>query len=310
MSYTTFSGLDYKNGNNVPLATDTLKIITPSTSSYKPSWFTGTVIRDPNLTTSMTISQVHQFIVINYANHDFPIWIFYNQSSNPGTSYTIFLKKKFGANGILVPPYTDPNLVYKNDIFEGGYLNLYYNELFQPIPISNTCFPAGTLITTNQGPIAIDKIDPNTHTIRNKKIVAITKTVSYNDYLVCFDKDAIAPNIPSEKTIITRSHLIYNYGKMIRAEDFITLYINVYKISYNGEVLYNVLLETYDKMIVNNLICETLHPDNDIAKINRHIVNLNLIDSNNFIKEYNKIYINKNIDLIEPGKLKMNYCLS
>jgi len=240
----------------------------------------------------MSISDVHQFIVTNYPSY--PIWIFYNKNSNSGTEYTIFLKKKFGANGILVPPYTDPNLLYKNNIFEGGYLNLYYNELFQPVPISNTCFPAGTLITTNQGPIAIDKIDPNIHTIRNKKIVAITKTVSYSDYLVCFDKDAIGSNIPSEKTIITRNHLIYNYGKMLPAQDFIGPYINVYKISYNGQVLYNVLLETHDKMIVNNLICETLHPENDIAKIHRSTTNLNSIQSGNFIKEYNKLYIHKN----------------
>ena len=38
-------------------------------------------------------------------------------------------------------------------------------------------------------------------------------------------------------------------------------------IIYNGERLYNVLLEKYDKMVVNNLIVETLDPNNVIAQM-------------------------------------------
>ena len=53
-----------------------------------------------------------------------------------------------------------------------------------PPPISNICFPAKTPITTNQGLIDIDKINPEIHTIRNKKIVAVTKTVTQDNYLV------------------------------------------------------------------------------------------------------------------------------
>ena len=54
---------------------------------------------------------------------------------------------------------------------------------------------------------------------------------------------------------------------MLRANDFIQLYENVYKIPYKGEVLYNVLMEEHEKLVVNNLICETLHPNNKIAKL-------------------------------------------
>ena len=42
---------------------------------------------------------------------------------------------------------------------------------------------------------------------------------------------------------------------------------NVYRIKYHGETLYNVLFDKHDKMMVNNLICETLHPANIMAKI-------------------------------------------
>ena len=41
----------------------------------------------------------------------------------------------------------------------------------------------------------------------------------------------------------------------------------VNKVKYTGEMLFNVLLEDYSVMNVNNLKCETLHPDNVIAKL-------------------------------------------
>jgi len=138
-----------------------------------------------------------------------------------------------------------------------------------PTPISDICFPAKTPIRTNQGIIAIDEINPNIHTIKNKKIEAITKTITLEKYLVCFDKNSLDVNIPDQKTIISKNHLVYDKKtkKMLRANDFIQLYENVYKIPYKGEVLYNVLMEEHDKLVVNNLICETLHPKNKIAKL-------------------------------------------
>jgi hypothetical protein len=56
---------------------------------------------------------------------------------------------------------------------------------------------------------------------------------------------------------------------MIKAKEFINMFENVYKVKSKGEILYNVLMEKHDKMIVNNLICETLHPENSIAKLYR-----------------------------------------
>uniref|UniRef100_A0A6C0EET6 Hedgehog/Intein (Hint) domain-containing protein n=1 Tax=viral metagenome TaxID=1070528 RepID=A0A6C0EET6_9ZZZZ len=138
-----------------------------------------------------------------------------------------------------------------------------------PVPISDICFPAKTPIRTNQGIIAIDEINPNIHTIKNKKIEAITKTITLEKYLVCFDENSLGVNIPDQKTIISKNHLVYDKRtkKMLRANDFIQLYENVYKIPYKGEILYNVLMEEHDKLVVNNLICETLHPNNKIAKL-------------------------------------------
>jgi hypothetical protein len=160
-------------------------------------------------------------------------------------------------------------------------------------PISNTCFPANTPITTDQGVVPIEQINPLKHTIRNKKIIAITQTVTNDDYLVCFEKNAISNNIPCEKTIVSKNHLIFNKGNMIKAKSFIGKYENIYKIKNNNEILYNILLEKYDKMIVNNLICETLHPDNMIAKLYTLLPSYNLEQQCKMIKVYNKVVSKK-----------------
>ena len=160
-------------------------------------------------------------------------------------------------------------------------------------PISNTCFPANTPITTDQGVVPIEQINPRKHTIRNKKIIAITQTVTNDDYLVCFEKNAIGNNIPCEKTIVSKNHLIFNKGNMIKAKKFIGKYENIYKIKNNNEILYNILLEKYDKMIVNNLICETLHPDNMIAKLYTLLPRYNLEQQCKMIATYNNFVTKK-----------------
>jgi len=168
------------------------------------------------------------------------------------------------------------------------YVKKLWGSNFDPItPISNVCFPANTLITTNQGNIAIQNLDPKIHTIRNKKIELITKTISQDKYLVCFEKDALSKNVPSEKTIITKNHLIYYKGSTMKAKDFINNYENVNKIKYNGEVLYNVLLKEPYEMMVNNLICETLHPENKIVELYKILSKMPEIEQEKIIKEYN-----------------------
>lgn len=158
-------------------------------------------------------------------------------------------------------------------------------------PISNICFIAKTPILTNQGLINIENIDSDIHTIRNKKIVAITKTITQDKHLICFEKDSLDKNIPSKKTIMSKNHVIYYKGNVVKAKDFIGKFENVYKIKYSGEVLYNVLMETHDKMMVNNIICETLHPENQIAKIYRTLPSLSFNVQQEYIKKYNEAYI-------------------
>jgi hypothetical protein len=54
---------------------------------------------------------------------------------------------------------------------------------------------------------------------------------------------------------------------MVKASDLVNMCEGVVTTSYGGEVLYNVVMKKHDKMMINNLICETLHPDNIMARI-------------------------------------------
>ena len=159
----------------------------------------------------------------------------------------------------------------------------------QPVLVSNICFPAGTLIATNQGTVPIEKINPEIHTIRNKPILGITRTVTQDKSVVCFEKDSLGSNIPSQQTVMTKKHGILYKGKMRKAEGFVGN-DKITKVAYNGEILYNVLMEEHDKMVVNNIICETLHPENDIAKLYKLCKNLNSEEQQKLVKNYNTAY--------------------
>lgn len=132
---------------------------------------------------------------------------------------------------------------------------------------TNICFPAKTPVMLDQGMINIEEIDPSIHTINDKPIVAVTQSKSSKDFLVCFDKDALGENMPSQDTLVSGEHKILFDGHMIKAKQFIYYFENVYKVKYDGEMLYNVLLDDYSKMSVNNLTVETLHPNSPIARL-------------------------------------------
>ena len=166
-----------------------------------------------------------------------------------------------------------------------------------PTPISDICFPANTPIKTDQGNISIEKIDINIHTIHGNKIVAVTKTISKHSYLVCFEKHSIKFNYPNKKTLISKEHKIYHYGKLIEAYKLIDYFSDIKKIYYDEVILYNVLMENYSTINVNNLICETLHPNNIIAKI---------FSSNISNEDKNKIIIINNSIMEKKNKLNSN----
>lgn len=158
-----------------------------------------------------------------------------------------------------------------------------------PILNSNICFRHDTPVNTDQGIIPINKITHN-NTIRGKRVKHITETVSKHKYLIKVDKNALYNNVPSIDTVMSKEHKIMYNGKMIQIKNLIFLN-GVNYIENNGETLYNVLLENHDVMLVNNMIAETLHPDNLISQIYRDTENMNNKDKSSYFKEINRQFI-------------------
>ncbi len=65
---------------------------------------------------------------------------------------------------------------------------------------------------------------------------------------------------------MSKDHQLVHKGSLVPAHRFLTISNDIIKIKYSGEILYNVLLEQYSTIKVNNVLCETLHPDSAIAK--------------------------------------------
>ena len=101
-----------------------------------------------------------------------------------------------------------------------------------------------------------------------------------------------------------KNHKIFYKGKMVEAHKFLGWFQNVYKIDYSGELLYNILMEKYDKMIVNNLICETLDTKNFIAKIYNFLPKLNPEQQEEFIRVRNQNVIKNDIYGTSKNQMK------
>jgi hypothetical protein len=140
-----------------------------------------------------------------------------------------------------------------------------------PIVQSNICFPAGTLIRTDQGEVAIEQLQRGKHTIGQQTIKHITQTISTDKYLVRVGKDAFGKNTPKKPTVMSKDHKIEFQGKLVPVYRLLEQVQDVKKVRYRGEILYNVLLETYGTMSVNNLRCETLDPTSPIGCLYRGV---------------------------------------
>ncbi len=128
------------------------------------------------------------------------------------------------------------------------------------------CLVSGTPILTDQGIVPIDKIDTSIHTIGNQRIVAVTKSITPEKNLICFEKNSMAINCPTKRTIMTPGHEVLYKGKLVQAKHFVGKLDGVHTVPYDGKVVYNVLLEKHGLMSVNNMVVETLNPTNKVAK--------------------------------------------
>ncbi len=186
------------------------------------------------------------------------------------SSDIVFINRNVFAHCNIDTIYTDNKTKLQTVLDKFQVVN-YTKIVDTPIMLSGTCFPANTLVRTDDGEIEIQNIKPNKHTIRKREIVAITQTRLRDNYIVRFERDAIATNIPNRITDISPNHMVFYRGQMVMAKQFLHPHFEdkIHKIPYNGEILYNVLLKEHDKMIVSNLIVETLDPNNLVSGVHR-----------------------------------------
>ena len=135
-----------------------------------------------------------------------------------------------------------------------------------PQLLAEICFIASTLIQTDQGEVAIERLDPAMHTFQGKPLIALTRTIAAEKHIVRIPKHALRPNVPSKDTYVSQSHGIFLDNKMVKAVDLVNQFKKVKLVPYNNTVLYNVLLDEHSSMSVHNMTCETLHPNHRIAK--------------------------------------------
>ena len=131
--------------------------------------------------------------------------------------------------------------------------------------ISNVCFVAGTDVTTDQGVIEINKLIPYYHTINGTNILCITKTKTDESILVCFKRGSLGKNIPSCDVITSQRHSLIYDGVFIEARFFIGC-PNIVTIPYNGESLFNIVLEESGTVQIANMLWDTLPKHCLVAK--------------------------------------------
>ena len=206
----------------------------------------------------------------------------------PGNTYTLLNYGSKTGLGSAMISYSAPNM---GDIMVVGSFSARSYDIAvssNTIPASNVCFPAKTPVLTNRGYVNIEEIDAAVHTIRNQKIVAITKTVAHDKNLVRIAKHALGKNYPEKTTLISQNHKVFCKGQMVKAKHLVGENENVTLVPYNGQVLYNVLLAEHEKMQVNNLIVETLHPEHKVAKLYRFFKNVDASHHGKLIALFNK----------------------
>ena len=146
-----------------------------------------------------------------------------------------------------------------------GNILFALTRYIESTPINNICFVEGTMISTDQGSIAIEKLTPY-HTIHHQPIRKITKTIGLDKSLILFKKHSLGFNTPYRDTIVSSQHKILHNRSWYTASGLIN-HKTVISIPYHGEYLYNILMDHHTVIIANGLYAETLDPNHILSQI-------------------------------------------
>ena len=153
-----------------------------------------------------------------------------------------------------------------------------------------TYIPKNTKISTDQGIINIENIDPNKNTINKKKVISIYKIEKYSLKFIKILKNALANNIPNNDIILSPNHKIIIDGNTIEAKTFLMKHLknNISLVDFNDVILYNIMIEDFINIRANNLLIQSYIPYD-----NNFLENINSIK----IYEKNKLKELENIKL-------------
>jgi hypothetical protein len=241
---------------------------------------TGITISNTNLTYDASSSQLDVYF-------DAPLL-----DTNASQVLDDSLAKSFTDSSINISAFTEiskthyrANITteYNIDKSEGNSVTVNYMDNSATVtfnvdtilrPYSNICFPRGEKVLTDNGYKNIEQIDIKLDTIRGEKIEELTQTQTQEKKLVLIKCGALMKNMPCKDTLITNNHKVLYKGKLVEAYKLATLVeTGVILVDYNGETLYNILLEgeKEGKMVVNGMIVETLSHTNNIARLYKKI---------------------------------------
>lgn len=125
------------------------------------------------------------------------------------------------------------------------------------------CFLAGTPVMTDQGQIAIEKINCD-NTINKRLIKKILSFKNYDSFMVMFKENSLGQNIPNKDTLVSQNHGVYLREHNIKAKALLNGN-TIFKVHLKeSPIVYNILLEgtKKQKILINNMKVETMCPRN------------------------------------------------
>ena len=125
------------------------------------------------------------------------------------------------------------------------------------------CFKSGTIISTDQGELKIEKLHNNFNkfSINGSEIIGISKTMHNSGCFIKISKDSLGNNVPDKDLFLTGDHLVDIDGELVKAKKLVNN-TNITKETKEAQYVYNVLLKKHEIISVHNLTVETLNPKN------------------------------------------------
>jgi len=146
-----------------------------------------------------------------------------------------------------------------NTIIEDNIKNIPIPTPPSPGHIHPICFSADSPIKTDQGIVAISRINKRNHTIKNKTIKELTITKNTSP-MIFIPKNVLGKNLPSQDINVSLFHKILYNDKWYQARE-LTFINGIDQVLRGEELVYNILLDKHSVMNVAGLTVETLDPE-------------------------------------------------